>query len=294
MFKSTIGFLGWLKLFISILSNRGKTTYGKENVTYLITKYIYENTLLLKNYEDAEAFVGELIEVCVPTQNWQVQRIGKNSDSGYFMPRNFEFEYVISGGIGKNNDFEYWYAQQGARVVAVDPTVEALPSPHRNIEHLKLWISSHTSARQKTINLENLIEMKQNAHKMLLKLDIEGGEYEALESSRHYLAQFDVIVIEFHEMFKLGDNCFRLRLHNILSAIRENFVSLSFSSNNWKNFIQFGSAFTPETFEVVFINNRCVPFLELATESLDLRDYRNNPRRLPIPNEPFYFPSRPK
>lgn len=294
MLKSMIGLLSWFKLFISILANRGKATYGKENVEYLITKYLYENTLLLKNYAEAEAFIRELIEVCVPKQKWKVKRVGKVTDSGYFVPPKIDFDFVISGGIGKNNDFEYHYAERGARVVAVDPTVETLPSPHNNIQHLKLWISSRTSARKKTINLESLIGMKQNCQKMLLKLDIEGGEYEALESSRHHLALFDVIVVEFHDMFKLGDDHFRQRINDILSVIGNHFVSFSFSSNNWKNFVQFGSAFTPETFEVVFVNNRCVPLLELAKESLDLFDYRNNPHRLSIPNEPFYFPSRPK
>lgn len=283
-----LGLFKWMKLFNKIFRGRGKGTYGKEIVEYLIEKYVYEYSMQKRDYDEAEKFITKIHQICIPEKVYKLKRIGRASDSGYFIPELMQFELVIAGGIGKNNDFEYYYASKGSKVVAIDPTIKRLPSEHPNITHVKKWIRGQDNILKRDMSIKYLIETNP-AKRKLLKLDIEGSEYSALHGCLYELEHFDLIVVEFHNMFKLGDERFRKSFSEILDTIASHFVSICFKSNNWRNHVQFGINFVPEVFEVVFVNRGKLNFLRIGTpnDSSDMRNCLNNPNRLRIPDEPL-------
>ena len=286
--RSLAGLLSWVKLFLWIFQNRGRRTYGKETVRYLMEKYLYEYSLQKEDYVNAEEFVSRIHEVCVPRKTYKLKRIGRITDSGYFAPESMQFDLIISGGIGKNNDFEYYYATKGSKVVAIDPTIPCLPIEHPNIIHLKQWLSAENSPSTSETSIRHLIE-SYPARKKLLKIDIEGGEYAAIHASLNKLSEFSLIVVEFHDMFKLADKEFRNKFSEILDSIEKHFVPICFKSNNWRNFVQFGRSFVPEVFEVVFVNKESKNSVNRGTEfdAQNVINCVNNPSRIAIPDSPF-------
>jgi hypothetical protein len=286
-----LGFVSWIKLFVQIFLGRGKDSYGKEMIDYLVNKFRFEYLAEKNQYAEAQKLIAQVIQVCVPFQVYKLVRVGKATDSGYFMPESIEFDYLIAGGIGKNNDFEHFYASAGVTVVAFDPTVEKLPRPHKNIKHEKLWLRGETSYSSRTDDkdIQEVLSSIPSNIKVMLKLDVEGDEYSILDSLIGNFHKFEVILIEFHEMYKLSDLEFRVRIERILKNISQDFNAVSFKSNNWRNFVQFGNAFIPEVFEVVFINKKNMKFVKKGSRA-DLQNYEtysNNPKRLNVPDSPI-------
>lgn len=285
IFKRLVNLWDYWLLFRKIFVKR---EIRVTTINYLLEKNKFEFLLPKAGYKKAELLVEAIERVCVPRERVHLERVGEHSDSGYWIPPNYAINFVIGAGVGANNDLEYHFANLGAEVLAVDPTVRGLPKPHRNIKHVKSWLSNTSDPKSKKTSISELLTYSRKDNTRLLKLDIEGGEYESLVSALGLLSSFQIIIIEFHEMYKLGDEVFRKRIESILFTLEVQFEAVSFTSNNWRPFVQFGNAFVPEVFEVVFVNKSSLN--KLKREELGEKvNYPNNPNRLEVPNQPFYF-----
>lgn len=154
-------------------------------------------------------------------------RFGSIGDGGYYLkPETIKSSGIlISGGISSNLEFEYdiFRFNKTIDIVMIDPTVSGFklilkglarlffkkPDKIRYLfnalifnylvkqircSHLKLWL-------QKPVSLLKLIETKVSANsKILLKLDIEGGEYDFLDEISNNTHRFSAMVFEFHDM----------------------------------------------------------------------------------------------
>lgn len=240
----------------------------------------------LSNYEAAEKLVQELNHWCLPKKPWHLERIGRETDGGYWIPKGLSFELLISGGVGKNNDFEFHYAERGCKVIAFDPTIKKLPRPNANIELRRIWLKGNSNERNSE-TLQKVIQGHAMLNGIIVKLDIEGDEYDVILNSLDAFSAVDVLVIEFHDLYKLSDPVFAGDIREIMQQITASFSPVSFSSNNWRNHVQFGFSFVPEAFEVVFVANRLTRNLTYE-QGLPLdSNCTNNPNRLQIPNLPF-------
>ncbi|GAL89432.1 FkbM family methyltransferase [Jejuia pallidilutea] len=156
-------------------------------------------------------------------------RFGSINDGGYYLTPNTitSSHLLFSGGISSNLEFEYdiFRFNKHIEIVMVDPTVSGYklilkglarlffkkPEKIRYIfnalifnylvrqkrcSHLKLWL-------KKPERIFKLIEGKVNSKSsILLKLDIEGSEYDFLDEITSNLKQFSALVFEFHDMHK--------------------------------------------------------------------------------------------
>lgn len=284
--KRILGLISWLRAFIFIFQNRGKNTYGKDTIIYLAKKYILEFSMPLSDYEAAEKLVQELNTWCIPKKSWHLERVGRETDGGYWIPKGLSFELLISGGVGKNNDFEFYYAERGCKVIAFDPTIKKLPRPHANIELRRVWLKGNSNERNSE-TLQKVIQGNTLFNGIMVKLDIEGDEYDVILNSLDALAAVDALVIEFHDLYKLCDPAFAADIREIMQEITSRFSPVSFSSNNWRNHVQFGFSFVPEVFEVVFVANGLMKNLTYEQGLPVENKCANNPNRLRIPNLPF-------
>ena len=156
-------------------------------------------------------------------------RFGSIDDGGYFIsPKNvFEADILLSGGISSNTEFEYdmFRYNKNLQIVMVDPTVSKMKLLTKSVIriffgkkeklrycvntlvfimmlrsgrvwHIKKWLSSKTGIfdciNEKKLNFEN--------KKILLKLDIEGSEYDLLEEIVNHIHFFNCMIFEFHNL----------------------------------------------------------------------------------------------
>jgi hypothetical protein len=154
-------------------------------------------------------------------------RFGSIGDGGYYLkPDTIKNSKVLfSGGISSNLEFEYdiFRFNKAIDIIMVDPTVSGFKLilkglarlffkkpdkirylfnalifnylvKHKRCKHLKLWLKD-------PISILKLIETNKSADsKILLKLDIEGGEYDFLQEISSNLDAFSALVFEFHDM----------------------------------------------------------------------------------------------
>ena len=162
-------------------------------------------------------------------------RFGSINDGGYYLkPKTITASHLLfSGGISSNLEFEYdiFRFNKDIEIIMVDPTVSGCklilkglarlffrkPDKIRYLfnalifnylvrqkrcSHLKLWL-------KKPERVFKLIEGKVNSESsILLKLDIEGGEYDFLDEIIANLNRFSALVFEFHDMHKHHQNVY--------------------------------------------------------------------------------------
>jgi hypothetical protein len=279
----------WIRVLIYIVNNRGRNTYGAEGVKNLIKKYLMDygaSPQELKNAEESLMQIEELLRI---TRVKNLRRFGASNDGGYIGLEAKEAPIVLSGGGGKNIDFEIELAESGSKVHLYDPTIKCLPKEHVNISHVHkaLSVPGNDKFKSYVTLAEALSNLNPNSDDPIwLKIDIEGSEIELLSDDVELIPKFQQIFVEFHDTYQVTDSDFRDRFLRILSKLEESFYLISMVSNNWKGITNYGCSFLPDTFEATFISKK------VQLEFCDEFEYKllrsvNNPRRPAIPGNPF-------
>jgi mannosyltransferase OCH1-like enzyme len=217
-------------------------------------------------------------------------RVGPCEDGGYVIANGIEYNLFISCGIANDIRFEESFLDiHKIQCIAFDGTISSFPSHRNNIN----WIPKNIgfSNTEKTTNLKEYI---QNNNKIFLKMDIEGSEFNWLDSmSETELEKFSQIVLEVHWPF---DN-YR---SNMLKKLNTTHYIIHIHGNNYcdrdiPKHLPSGRTYDgtvtiinnimpmiklPEVFEVTYINkklcdNSLVEMKEIQFPTI--LDYPNNP-----------------
>ncbi len=279
----------WLRTIHFILQNRGRETYGAQELKDIIRKYVMNYSAGPEEQEKAEKSLQEIEKYLQLTKVKNLKRFGATNDGGYIGIETNETPILLSGGGGKNIDFEIELAQKGVKVHLYDPTIIRLPKKHANIFHIRKALSVPGNRNFKSYStLSQAISfLNSDASRPLwLKIDIEGSEIELLSHDLNSLPKFQQIFVEFHDTYQIIDPVYRDRLISILRKFNENFNLISMVSNNWKGMTNYGCSFLPETFEATFISKQTQVQHCEESEYKRLRS-ANNPKRPSIPDNPF-------
>ena len=280
--------IGWASTISFLVGNRGRNSYGHQAIYKLVDRFLYENSREHSEYQAAEKAIENFITNLVPKRENKLTRIGPDFDAGYIGVLDPLPKFLISGGAGKNIDFEIALAERGVLIHVFDHTIRTLPKRNSNLFHHKKGLYAKIRDVRNSINLAESVAMvaQKEDEKLWLKLDIEGSEWELLAERIEVLAKFDQIFIEFHDTYKLSDPKFRTDFTRIFDYLNHNFDLISISSNNWQGVTNFGMSFLPTTFEVTYIKKSKPHSRHKGT---DYKKYMfvNNPNRLPIPEIPF-------
>lgn len=279
----------WIISIRWVLNNRGNSTYGSVNLKESLDYFVLTRKVSLDNLKSAENVVTNLSTMLHPRISpLEIARFGPSLDSGYNIALGGRINNVISGGVGKNIDFEFQLATTGAIIHIFDPYVDCLPIEHPHIKHHKALLeSSDTFSLTRVFNMKKLEDYIQIQPEEinLLKLDIEGSEINLLGSYLVDLSIYDEIVIEIHDLFRLTDEKFRNKFEQLIINLTQNHNVISFNANNNGLLLNFGSVFFPEIFELTLLNHKYFNSTRLGLcESKDLKQFNNNPNRLSIPN----------
>lgn len=243
-------------------------------------KTIKRNTKKKKKSIKSESvdkrFPGELLKVYKSNKNTKI-RVGKDYDGGYVIYDNIPTGILLSCGISNDDSFEHAFTEKyNCKCIAFDGSIKKLPHPSPNIEFIKKFVGSKNNRNY--TNLHDLISKHRN---IILKMDIEGSEYEFIRSlSRKQLNKINMIMIEFHSSrgqwglfndYKIG--CFdKLNKTHVLCHIH---------ANNSIKYKEYNGIKVPQVFECLYVKKKFVKDAKLNDErlpsKLDMRNVKSKP-----------------
>ena len=193
-------------------------------------------------------------------------RLGKDYDGGYIICEipDIEYDLFISAGIDNDISFEEKFCEKYNRTTcyAFDGTINDIKINNTNVKFIKKNIGITEND-----NITNLHTLINNNQSLFLKMDIEGAEYDWLESlTEEQLNKFSQIVIEFHYPCSM----------NVFSKINKFFYLVHFHGNNFCGYCYINNIPVPNVFECTYVNKKYISHPKLNSQTLPIEiDMKN-------------------
>ena len=207
----------------------------------------------IKTSLELEKIVNELLELLAPYPSKSPLRlIGSQGDGGYLMA-NFDIkqaQFLISGGIETNNEFEYELAELGIEGLQIDNSINYPPKVHKNLKFIRATLGL---GENQSFSIDAYLDSVEHKN-ILLKLDIEGAELEVINGIKiHNLEKVHSAVIELHDLDYLFLNEYREKLLETLNHLKEaGLVPCFISPNNVTSAEIIGGILIPRNIEITF------------------------------------------
>lgn len=196
-------------------------------------------------------------------------RVGNEHDGGYVMVDDFDVDVALSLGINDDITWDVAVANRGLKVYQFDHTVaDPAPDDDRMVFSPTMIASQSGEGR---ISLEDLARRHAASDRIILKMDIEGWEWEAFETLERVDA-FSQIVCELHYFEGLVDVLHRTRVRRALKKINEHYVVVHIHGNSCAGLTTMHGLSFPCVMEVTFANRNLYPVeetLETFPSSMD-------------------------
>jgi hypothetical protein len=181
----------------------------------------------------------------------ELKRYGSIADGGYVVPVNTinNSKFLISGGIETNNEFEIELAKLGISGIQVDNSIDSPPIAHENLSFKRATLGGENG-----ILIDDLLKGFDPASHGVLKLDIEGSEYETLSQVESF-QRFTTIILELHYLHKVVDDDFWDVFKSILDKFAQNHSVVFLAPNNCCGFSIIGGVPIPNVVEVTWARN---------------------------------------
>ena len=207
-----------------------------------------------------------------------LQRIGEANDGGYLVPSNYLNSCgLISPGTGDTISFDVDLTNGSMPGILIDGSVESPKNLPMNLKFLKKYLGI---SGQDNVSLPEIIETYfPKCKDLILSMDIEGAEYEVLNSiSIHDLIKFRIIVIELHWLHRiLNIYDYAKVFEPSVKKLLDNFYVLHFHCNNAGGFFYFRGMKFPRVIELTLIRKDCVEYIYGSAELPHKLDAPNNP-----------------
>jgi len=216
--------------------------------------------------------------------NWT--RFGSRFDGGYLLVDDIsKSDVCISLGVGDNISFDIDISKRCQDVMMFDHTVEEPEFSALNINFKKIGISS--IPRSGFTTLEQIIETIPIEVDLILKIDIEGTEWDVFDAiSEKYLSRFRQIVVEFHDLFQIGNLTLFNKIVNSLTKLSKTHHLMNFHANNWADFHLILGIPLPDVIEVTYLRRE--PESASSHQIVPLNRLLNAPNN---PNLPEFAPN---
>ena len=189
--------------------------------------------------------------ISIPSPNgYDLLRLGSQNDGGYVSVNDFsDGDTLISLGIGDNLDFERDISKRLGRILAFDHTVDLFDDKIENLTFVKLGVKAEPAANFTT--LRGIIGDISIIGDLILKIDIEGWEWEVLDSlSSVELGRFKQIIGEFHGFHEIHN--FEV-IERVVRKLSENFVVTNSHANNWGEYQIIQKIAFPDVLEISWL-----------------------------------------
>lgn len=223
-------------------------------------------------------------------QDWDgltLEEVGVGSADGTYLIPQYQYDAAVCVGVGKNDRFDRELARRGVSVEQYDPTIDVGPDwEEHNLRYFPIGLRRGSSP-WRSMRLPEMIDGHGTRHQCLLKVDIEGDEWDCLFPEIDALRHFCVVVFEVHDVnlrILAPDGERRL---GQLSDLVSTHVPVSVHANNWAGGLCLGTVTYPNTLEVTLIRRDLIPS---ETWPLDVeRDCTSRPNNPHLPWAPLRY-----
>jgi len=230
------------------------------------------------------AKLRNLVRALAPsTTDRELIRLGPVGDGGYLLPNDLEgIEACFSPGVSRVSLFEKDCADRGMRVFLADNSVKRPRQEHE----LFLFTRKHIGAvdNQDFMTLDTWAEqsLPGSSGDLLLQMDIEGAEYEALLSmSPALLRRMRILVIEFHNLEKLWSESFFALASRAFEKVLATHSCVHLHPNNFCATEKRAGLEIPRVLEMTFLRHDRVQNPRPSTTFPHPLDADNNPEEKP-------------
>ena len=164
------------------------------------------------------------------------RRFGPNTDGGYvFADRISPSQSIVSYGISTEYRFDVEMALAGHKVYMFDHTIGGIDKINDNMMWFKEGVAGTSRPDENLFSIaDHLANHRIEGDRLILKMDVEGHEYEAFASlPDDVLARFEQVVIEIHNLAHLNDPPFRDTFTKALRKLNYHFTLFHVHANNY-------------------------------------------------------------
>lgn len=215
-----------------------------------------------------------------PVKN-KLCRMGKSGDGGYVMLNNFQHGRVAySFGINDDVSWDADMVKYGYDIYMYDHTIEKLPYERKEFHFYKYGISSRNVGDLNTLKYFLQTNGHMSEDKMILKMDIEGAEWDVLANiEENILSKFSQVVVEFHGLLSVYDES-REIVFSALKKLNAKHKLIHLHGNNMGNYICYDNRIIPDALEATYVR-KDMPDILWSNEEVNL------PLILDEPNDPY-------
>lgn len=205
-------------------------------------------------------------------------RVGSKGDGGYLVPNDLDnIEACFSPGVNDNSDFEVDCAKMGMKVFLADKSVNGPAIENDAFKFTKKFIGATTN--DSFMTMDDWIkssDLKDNSD-LMLQMDIEGFEYEAILSINDaLLKRFRIITIEFHDLNQLWNKPFFNLASATFNKILQSHTCVHIHPNTANPCLKNEGIITPNILEITFIRNNRIKNLGFVTNYPHPLDCKND------------------
>ena len=207
------------------------------------------------------------------------KRFGSPGDGGYLLKDEIsKSDICISLGIGDDYTFDLDIAKYCQQVLMFDHTIDHPQLLSSNMSFKKIGISSVEAEKFTTI--ERIVSELPVESDLILKIDIEGAEWEILGSlTFDTLRRFKQIAAEFHNLHAIHNTEHFERIMNALSKISQTHFLANFHINNWASYQLVAGVPFPDVVEVTYIRRA-----SSSGKQVNLENSLNQPNNIDLSN----------
>lgn len=266
--------LRWMHWFFNLIMSR------KESPSYslnMVQKSWRDFRLTLNaskvDYNQAYIAILNLVSFLETSKGYKLTKYGpEQGDGAYFIPANLQFDRDISIGVGKSYEFELCLDQK-TKVFLFDHTIVAPDNLPPNFQFFRIGVGQNNSATIKDLNQIFEICNAESSSKTLLKIDIEGNEYDVFNHFE-YTEKIDILILELHNLNWMLDQKFRNNFINFSRFLYDNFACVFSNGNNNTGVTAFNDLVVANTIEITLVAKKILPKL---IKSDEVYMVQNNP-----------------
>ena len=234
--------------------------------------------------------IDQLISILAPwNYKGEIKRYGGVGDGSYILPTDIvnKKSFLVSGGLGDNNNFEIHLATSGIKGFQIDNSISKPPKNHKNLNFISKTLGALDA--EESISLKTLINNVSKNKAVIVKLDIEGGEIEALRNlPKNILQKITCLSMELHSISSLHDNNQILEMLNHLNTA--GFRCIYLQANNGCLTYTMSGYLIPDNIEVTFVKkNRVTKPTLKEIRRIKMLQSKNNPNLQLVNIDHFLF-----
>ncbi len=221
--------------------------------------FIKREFFLLNGKHTDKKKVTSLIKKLYPYQTQKkLIRVGLDDDGGYLLPNDLkDLQVCFSAGVGSESNFDLECSNYGMTLFLADnsvskPTFNSLPpNPYHFLKkHIGLTNNADFITLDEWVNSSGVSKQED----LLLKMDIEGAEYDVLNHcSDELMTRVRIFVVEIHDLYRLWREDFFHNAERMFDKILKTHACVHIHPNNYDIIYSRNGIPIPITAEFTFL-----------------------------------------